>query len=377
VEAARKRYAQVVQLHGISAANAINSARDAVARANAKLAADRSHKTTAATIRKDADTLARAQDHLQTVIKQQGVRTTIAVTNAREALQKAIAKLAGDKTDLTALNKSFGALGDPKVVALVTKVTKNYEGVLSKIAAAREDLAKRLKDAQGKLADAMKIRDDYAQSVRQATIDFANLTRAQAQEGAVLTSQDVITNLKQKLAAIQAFRANIKALQAEGLSNDALKQLVDAGVEAGGATATALVQGGQAAVDEVNNLTASISSAANDLGTSTARQFFQAGVDQAQSLVTGLQGQAAQLESQAAAIAQQMVDAIKAVFASAHYDYGFHDKIPVVGKAGAKATPPVVVNVTNPVPETASQSTTRIMRNLATLGPAISLPSRA
>jgi phage-related protein len=377
VDKARQNYANVVKLHGLTAANAITSAQNSVARANENLAADRSHKTTAATIRRDADTLAQAQQHLQQVIKTQGVRTTIAVTNAREALQKAIAKLAGDKTDLTALDKSFGALGDPKVVALVTKVTKNYEGVLSKIAAAREDLAKRLKDAQGKLADAMKIRDDYAQSVRQATIDFANLTRAQAQEGAVLTSQDVITNLKQKLAAIQAFRANIKALQAEGLSNDALKQLVDAGVEAGGATATALVQGGQAAVDEVNNLTASISSAANDLGTSTARQFFQAGVDQAQSLVTGLQGQAAQLESQAAAIAQQMVDAIKAVFASAHYDYGFHDKIPVVGKAGAKATPPVVVNVTNPVPETASQSTTRIMRNLATLGPAISLPSRA
>jgi phage-related protein len=371
VDKARTRYAQVVTLHGITATNAINSARDAVARANAKYETDKSKKgVAAATLRKDADAIGKAQDHLQTVIKQQGTRTAIAVTNARTALQKAIAKLAGDKTDLTALNKSFGALGDPKVVALVTKVTKNYEGVLAKIAAAREDLATRLKDAQSKLADAMKIRDDYAASVRQATVDFANLTRAQAQEGAALTSQDVITNLRQKLAAINDFRNNIRALQAEGLSNDALKQLVDAGVEAGGATAAALVQGGQAAVSEVNNLTASISSAADDLGTTTAQQFFGAGVAQAQGLVNGLQAQSAQLESQAAQIAQAMVNAIKAVFAGASYDYGFHDKVPLTvnGKKAGVQAPPVQVVVNNPVPETASQSTTRIMRSLATFG---------
>jgi hypothetical protein len=379
VDKARQNYANVVKLHGLTAANAINSARDAVANASAKLAADKSRGASAAAIRRDADLLGQAQARLQAVIKTQGTRTAVAVTNARDALQKAIAKLAGDKTDLAALNKSFGALGDSKVVALVTKITRNYEGVLSKIAAARENLAARLKDAQAKLADAMKIRDDYAQSVRQATVDFANLTRAQAQEGKALTSADVITNLRQKLAAINDFRNNLKALQAEGLSNDALKQLVDAGVEAGGATATALVQGGQAAVNEVNSLTAQIGSAADDLGTSTARQFFQAGVDQAQGLVNGLQAQSAALESQAAQIAQQMVDAIKAVFARASYDYGFHDPLPTTvngRKAGVQA-PPVQVTVNNPVPETASQSTTRIMRNLATLGPAISMPSRA
>lgn len=377
VNAARKRYADVVKLHGLTAANAINSARDAVAKAGAKFAADKSRGASAAVLRKDTAALTQAQGRLQQVIKTQGTRTAIAVSNARAALQKAVAKLAGDKIDLTSLNKQFGALGDPKKVALVLKVTKNYEGALARIAVAREALAERLKDAQSKLADAMKIRDDYAASVRQAVVDFGNLTRAQAEDGKALTSDNVLANLRQKLAAIQLFRQNIRALQSQGLSNDALKQLVDAGVEAGSATATALVQGGQAAVQEVNNLTASIGAAANDLGVSTSQQFFQAGVNQAQALVAGLQAQSAQLESQATAIALAMVNAIKRVFAGASYDYGFKGTVPttVGGKKAGVQAPPVVVNITNPVPEKASTSVTRIQRNMALLGPAVARPA--
>lgn len=186
---------------------------------------------------------------------------------------------------------------------------------LEDFARAREIVAARLEKANQKLKDAIALRDDYRKQITDSIKSFGELTTAQAKtiDGVeqALTANDIVTNLQDRLDKIKAFQNNLRILLAEGLSNAAYKQLLDAGVEEGGTFAQALVSGGAGAVQQVNSLTAQINSAANSLGVTASNRMYQAGVDAAKGLVDGLESLSAKLDSAAVRLGNSIARAVK------------------------------------------------------------------
>lgn len=192
---------------------------------------------------------------------------------------------------------------------------RQSDATLAEYAAARARVTGRLEAANKRLADAIALRDQYKSAVVDATRSFGSLLTAQAQTingiEQALTAKDITTNLKARLQQIRDFQQNMRKLLALGLSNDAYKQIVDAGVEQGGAYAAALVAGGQGSISEVNGLVSTINAAANNLGKDASSRLYQAGVDAAQGLVDGLESLSEKLDSAATRLGTSIANAVK------------------------------------------------------------------
>lgn len=239
---------------------------------------------------------------------------------ALKAVSKAQAALTKALTAQRQINLDAKFLAKQKIVS-ADNVRQLQYGIkvqgatLADFAAARERLTKRIEAANTKLTDAIGMRNDYRNSVTDATRSFAGLLTAEASviDGVTqaLTYGDITKNLQTRLAAIRKFQADLRILVAQGLSDDAYKQLVDGGVEQGGEYAAALVQGGSGAISEVNDLTGKINAAANQLGAVASNRMYQAGVDSAKGLVAGLESMSGQLDRAATRLGNSIARAVK------------------------------------------------------------------
>jgi hypothetical protein len=291
-----------------SAAQLVNTAQSALSSAAQSLASASSAKAAAAALAK----VKGAQRDLAAALK------------AQKTLNLEIAALNKQKVTMAWVNTLLKPLGDtsnqsPDQIlsqyAHVLDVLKKYNGSLADYANARQSIAAALTVANQKLAAAISLRDQYSTSVSDAVKSFASLITAQAQTvngiAQALTATDITTNLQAKLTQIQTFQKNLKILLAEGLSNDAYKQIVDAGVDQGGAYAQALVNGGVGAVSQTNGLVGQINTIAGQLGVETSNRLYQAGVDAAQGLVDGLTSMSKQLDTAATALGNAIAAAVK------------------------------------------------------------------
>lgn len=207
-----------------------------------------------------------------------------------------------------------GKLTMTNVYALVAgEAVRN--ATLADYASARLRISDKIEAANQKLADAVVLRDDYKKSITDATKAFGDITTAQAQiiNGVEqkLTANDITTNLQQRLDKIKRFQWDLQLLLASGLSKSAYKQLVDAGVEQGGAYASALLAGGVGSIQQANSLVSQIDSRSAALGTQAAEQMYQAGVNAAKGLVAGLESQAKQLDAAATRLGNSIANAVK------------------------------------------------------------------
>lgn len=285
-----------------NSANLVSTAQQNVNTAAESLA----NLTTGAT-QKQADAalaaLAKAQSQLTQAKKAQGT-----INSQAKSMQ------AGIKA-ANALVKAQSVL-DPTVAAALANGLKIQNATLADYANARSQIATRLTAATAQLKTAQDTLTQYMTSVVASIKTYGAITSAQAQvvNGVTqaLTASDVTANLQTKLTQIQKFQSDLSVLLSEGLSNDAYKQLVDAGVDGGSATAAALVAGGSGAVQQVNSLTSQIGAAANQLGTQSSDRLYQAGVTAAQALVNGLKSTDATLAAQAKKLTDDMADGITA-----------------------------------------------------------------
>ncbi|PUB12628.1 hypothetical protein [Paenisporosarcina sp. OV554] len=178
--------------------------------------------------------------------------------------------------------------------------------ILEGIAKKRESVAIKLKAAQAKLVDAIKLRDDFAKSVTDDALDFASIGNIEAKTG-----EDLAKKLQDKLGAIRAFQENIKKLQKSGLNKDIIQEIISSGVESGGAKAALLAGSSGAVIMSINDTQAKINKVSKTLGKETADQFYGAGVMAAQGIAKGLQSQAKALELSANKISDALVKAVK------------------------------------------------------------------
>lgn len=179
------------------------------------------------------------------------------------------------------------------------------------LAHARDDVASRLKSAQKKLADLKKAWSDEAKSVASGIMQGFSVVTDAPQEGFALTAQDVVNKMRDQMAKAVQFAAQLQALKKKGLRADLIEQIATAGVDQGGATASALSGASKAQIDQINQLQTATKSAANAAGKSVADSMYGAGIRSAQGLVKGLQSQEKAIERQMMRIAKAMQTAIK------------------------------------------------------------------
>ena len=140
------------------------------------------------------------------------------------------------------------------------------------------------------------------------------LTRSfeEASEETVDKTTKLISDFRNIADKARTFAQNLRVLRDMGLNPMLFNQLVAAGVEAGGETAQALVDGGVDTVNEISSLFAEIDSIGASLGEDVAATLYGSGVDMANGLLNGLKSQAEALKSTAESLAMGFADAFTA-----------------------------------------------------------------
>lgn len=262
---ARSIITSAIQSARDTAQSMVDAARSALSSAAQSLASAGSAKEAARALAE----VRRMQEALRNAIK------------AQDRIEKAMSRF-GNQRKVT--NKFVDRLLEGDSVRRAT---------LADYAKAREKLAARIDRANQKLADAIAMRKEYRAAVVESVKSFGSLLTAQAKtiDGVeqALTAGDIVDNLEDRLAKVRAFQANLQKLLALGLSRDAYKQLLDAGVESGSAYAEALLAGGQGAVAEVNDLVDEIGTVGESLGKEASNYLYNAGIEAAKGIVKGLE----------------------------------------------------------------------------------------
>lgn len=150
-----------------------------------------------------------------------------------------------------------------------------------------------LEQAQADLQAAQDAFNGFADEVANAVtgaISFQEAYRAGEESGL-----GFLEGLRAQAERAAEFAAMIRQLVAQGLSEAALRQVLAAGAEAGSNIAAELLQGGAAAINEANELVASVDELARELGVDAATEFYGAGVENARAQVQGIMDQIAKM----------------------------------------------------------------------------------
>jgi nucleoid DNA-binding protein len=199
------------------------------------------------------------------------------------------------------------------------KYAASEASILQGIARQRDVIAAKIGIAQTIMGNVVSfgnitsLLNNQAQTVTktyQKTIDGILVTFSEAV--AATNPQDIVANYKAIIQQTKDFATNLKALKAAGLNQNLFKQIVDAGVSAGGATAAAIVAGGSDTINEMNNLFAELNQTGNDIAQTSTDTLYQAGLDTIGGFIQGLMDQDAALQQQAADEAKAFTDAFQA-----------------------------------------------------------------
>jgi hypothetical protein len=190
------------------------------------------------------------------------------------------------KTALTgamSLTTLFGQLKDETETRTVTQVTR---GIVT--------LGESLREFS------VIVTRDYEETIQKVTDKSAGLL-----DGFKLMAQKA-----------RDFAANLRTLRDMGLSGDLFNQLVAAGVEAGGQTAQALVDGGADTVNEISSIFDEINTLGADLGEEVATTLYGTGLELGDGLIAGILAKQEDLEQAARDMAQAFNDEFSALLST-------------------------------------------------------------
>jgi hypothetical protein len=141
----------------------------------------------------------------------------------------------------------------------------------------------KLDSAKQTLTDARNRFDEFAKSISGTVRSILNFgTAADAETGTF------IENIVGQAEKAKAFGERIRKLIGLGLSESALREVLDAGADAGTKIADEIIAGGATVVDQVNTLLDATQSLADEIGLVGANQFYDAGIKQGEALVQGV-----------------------------------------------------------------------------------------
>lgn len=170
---------------------------------------------------------------------------------------------------------------------------KAVDDLSSRIESARDRANTAIKDMRAKLRqeleDSRQEFTDYAASVSQSirgAINFGDAAPEFDEQGNRV-GLTFIEALQAQAARAQEFATKVKTLIAMGLSQEALQQVLAAGVAAGTNIANELITGGATTIEQTNELVRTSQEAADEVGLQAAESFYGAGVKTAQDTYEG------------------------------------------------------------------------------------------
>jgi hypothetical protein len=107
-------------------------------------------------------------------------------------------------------------------------------------------------------------------------------------KGATGGASELVKSFTETLNRTKEFAKQLKDLRALGLDKNLYQQIVNAGIDAGGATAKAILDGGTGTVSELNSLFSELGDVGAVIAEETAQVMYGAGIDVSNGLINGL-----------------------------------------------------------------------------------------
>jgi hypothetical protein len=226
-------------------------------------------------LEKSFDTFAYKVRVMQTAVLNQN--QTILDAEARldsfgKKAKKVANELAGDDDDETTLS---GA------AKKVSEAVKDAADALNK------EMAQALEGARNQVEKTKRAFDDYANSVAdviRTALDFG----AAFEEGGEDAGSTFFSALQKQADKAKEFASLVEQLLASGLSQEALQQVIDAGIDSGSAIAKELLQSSENVL-RANKLVEETNKIAEQIGILSANKFYAAGVSNAQQYLAGVE----------------------------------------------------------------------------------------
>lgn len=177
---------------------------------------------------------------------------------------------------------------DDKVKQAATDMMQALSDKAGEMVAKWDDRLSTLSDRLTKAKDEMA---QFATSVSSSIMSALNFGSANdlttvGEDGKAI-GMSFLDGLKAQAAQAVEFAKQVTTLIQMGLSRESLQQVLAAGVTAGSAIATELIDGGATAITETNSLVSSTQDAATKVGELAGTTFFGTGVGLAQSAYDG------------------------------------------------------------------------------------------
>jgi tape measure domain-containing protein len=223
---------------------------------------------------------------------------------SKSEIDKAFSTLNSYLKTLEKSHKSYERARARSAAALLnSKAYKKEHSQLVSLSKKYDSVAAKLKDANDKLTDAKKTRDDFN---KQITDQYSALPTIDKDT----RLGTYVKSLQTQIKNTQTFMDNLQQLRKMGLNDEAYKQLLAAGPDSL-PFIQQLLASGQNGINQINDLDSQLAKEAASLGQTASTNLYQAGVDAAQGLVDGLKKQEAAIQKQMDKIADAMVKAIK------------------------------------------------------------------
>jgi hypothetical protein len=153
--------------------------------------------------------------------------------------------------------------------------------------ALREYMGAALDDAKAKLDKAQSAFDSFSGSVAQVITDALNFGKA-FEEGGEDAGTTFFSALQKQADKTKEFGDLVEQLLAAGLSQDALQQVIDAGIDSGSAIAKELLASSENVL-RANTLVEQTQAIAQRIGELSAQKFYGAGVSNAKAYLRGVE----------------------------------------------------------------------------------------
>ena len=213
------------------------------------------------------------------------------------------------QSDIDSLKNTYEGYNDARGYAV--------KGLIQNAQDALDAATQAYDDANSKLQDLISARDDFLNSIRESARSFVNAlsvssemvqeyTRLDDVGSFMLNEKQKSASLKEQMASgletVKKFAENMKILMAQGLNGQLLQDLVNAGPEAAGDAMQELVNGGQASIDEINQIQSELDAVIGGIQGSASAAWFDPAINIQQGVVN-------QLATQKAAAEQALRDA--------------------------------------------------------------------
>jgi hypothetical protein len=297
------------------------SAAQKKAEADAKAAAAKAAKARQAIIdasKKAADEAKKAFDDLKSSIDDfnksfdataQGFNAVFKLTPILGAFEQQAVD-AFDTIKQSAQDAFDSKLITKDALASLTAYADREKALLQSIAKQRDVLAKKISIAQAITSGIMgslnitSLLQSETRTVTQSVtkmVDGIALTTTKTFDEVI--SGGLVDSFKKLVDKTKTFASNLTKLKALGLNGTLFKQIVDAGAEAGNATAESIISGGASAVTELNGLFTDLASAGEDIAKTSTDVFYGIGEDVTNGFIEGLRSQDQMLIDTATAMA--------------------------------------------------------------------------